>query len=71
MEAFIDVAHYKPFGEKQKSDHQRSKPRQPVLGMGAMCGAVPPKDGMNLSRPSRYATEDGMNFTGIDFPTPV
>jgi len=26
---------------------------------------------MNVSRPSRYPTEDGLKFTGIDLPTPV
>ena len=25
----------------------------------------------NTARPSSYPTEDGLNFTGIDFPTPV
>jgi len=31
----------------------------------------PPIDGMNVLRPLRYLTEDRLNFTGIDFPTPV
>jgi len=31
----------------------------------------PPTDRNNVSRPSRYPTEDGLNFTGIDFPTPA
>ena len=27
--------------------------------------------GVKVTRTSRYTTEDGLNFTGIDFPTPV
>ena len=31
----------------------------------------PAPRGKNPIRPSSYPTEDGLNFTGIDFPTPV
>ena len=31
----------------------------------------PAPRGRNPIRPSSYPTEDGLNFTGIDFPTPV
>ena len=31
----------------------------------------PAPRGRQVSRPSSYPTEDGLNFTGIDFPTPV
>ena len=31
----------------------------------------PPPKGTKVTRPSSYPTEDGLNFTGIDFPTPV
>jgi len=31
----------------------------------------PAKDGKNPSRPSSCPTEDGLNFTGIYFPSPV
>lgn len=31
----------------------------------------PPVDGLHVDRPSRYPTEDGLNFTGICFPTPI
>ena len=46
--------------------------------MGATCGAVlterrhvPCACNLIMSRQSRYPTEDGMNFTAIDFPTPI
>ena len=31
----------------------------------------PPAIGKKVTRTSSYPTEDGLNFTGIDFPTPV
>ena len=31
----------------------------------------PPKDGKNAQRPSKYPVKDGINYKGIDFPTPV
>ena len=31
----------------------------------------PPQDGKNLQRPSKYPVNDGINYRGIDFPTPV
>ena len=31
----------------------------------------PPKDGKNPQRPSKYPVNDGINYVGIDFPTPV
>ena len=31
----------------------------------------PPKDGKDPQRPSKYPVKDGINYKGIDFPTPV
>ena len=31
----------------------------------------PPKDGKDAQRPSKYPVEDGINYEGIDFPTPM
>jgi len=31
----------------------------------------PPKDGQHVKRPSKYPVNDGINYEGIDFPTPV
>ena len=31
----------------------------------------PPQDGKNPQRPSKYPVNDGINYGGIDFPTPV
>ena len=30
-----------------------------------------PQDGKNPQRPSKYPVVDGVNYEGIDFPTPV
>ena len=31
----------------------------------------PPKDGKDPPRPSKYPVNDGINYEGIDFPTPL
>jgi len=31
----------------------------------------PPKNGKDPQRPSKYPVNDGINYAGIDFPTPV
>ena len=31
----------------------------------------PPQDGKNPQRPSKYPVDDGIYYTGIDFPTPI
>ena len=31
----------------------------------------PPQDGKDPQRPSKYPVNDGINYEGIDFPTPV
>ena len=31
----------------------------------------PPQDGKNPQRPSKYPVDDGIDYTGIDFPTPI
>ena len=31
----------------------------------------PPKDGKHAERPSKYPVNDGIDYKGIDFPTPV
>ena len=39
--------------------------------MGYSSCLFPPAIGKKVTRNSNYPTEDGLNFTGIDFPTPV
>ena len=39
--------------------------------MGYSSCLFPPAIGKNVTRNSNYPTEDGLNLTGIDFPTPV
>ena len=31
----------------------------------------PPQDGKNPQRPSKYPVDDGIDYTGIEFPTPI
>ena len=38
----------------------------------AICATLfPPPQGLKVTRTSSYPTGDGLNFGGIDFPTPV
>ena len=39
--------------------------------MGHSCRFIPSGDREKVTRTSSYPTEDGLNFAGIDFPTPV
>ena len=39
--------------------------------MGHSCALFPPAIGKKVTRTSSYPTEDGLNFAGIDIPTPV
>lgn len=39
--------------------------------MGAACSVISTRRTKKSGRPSSYPTEDGLNFTGINFPTPV
>ena len=48
----------------QNSDNQ-------CLRWALRAALFPAPRGRNPIRPSRYRMEDGLNFTGIDFPTPV
>lgn len=55
---------------QKNSDHQLQNRDNQCLRWELRASPFPPKDGMIVSRPSRYPT-DGLKFTGIDFPTPV
>ena len=39
--------------------------------MVAQSGFISTQDGKNPQRPSKYPVNDGINYAGIDFPTPV
>jgi len=79
LEAFVNVAQYQPFRggrymplpkklqNKKAIINVQNRDNQ-CLRLALRAALFPPKDGMNVSWPSRYPTEDGLNFTGIDFP---
>ena len=82
LEAFINVAQYQPMrGGSYIPLPTKLKNKKAVLNIQnidnecirwALRGALfPAPRGRNPIRPSSYPTEDGLNFTGIDFPTPV
>ena len=82
LEAFINVAEYQPLRSgsymvlppklKNKKAILNIQNRDNQCLRWALRAALfPTPRGRNPIRPSSYPTEDGLNFTGIDFPTPV
>ena len=80
LEAFINVAKYQPMrGGSYMPLPAKLKNKKAVLNIQnrdneclrwAIRAALFRPRG-NMRRTSSYPTEDGLNFTGIDFPTPV
>ena len=80
LEAFINVAQYQPMrGGSYMDLPTKLKNKKAVLNIQnrdneclrwAIRAALFRPMG-NMRRTSSYPTEDGLNFTGIDFPTPV
>ena len=80
LEAFINVAQYQPLrGRSYMELPTKLKNKKAVLNMQnrdneclrwAIRAALFRPRG-DMRRTSSYPTEDGLNFTGIDFPTPV
>ena len=82
LEAFINVAQYQPLnGGSYMPLPEKLKNKKAVLNIqnrDNMClrwairaALFPAKRGLNPQRTSSYPTNDGLNFEGIDFPTPV
>ena len=82
LEAFIKVAQYRPLcGGSYMVLPTKLKNKRAVLNIqnrdnqclrwAVRAHLFPAPRGRNPIRPSSYPTEDGLNFTGIDFPTPV
>ena len=82
LEAFINVAQYQALrGGSYMVLPQKLKNKKATLNIQnrddqclrwALQGALfPAPRGRNPIRPSSYPTEDSLNFTGINFPTPV
>ena len=61
-----------PKSYKTKKQSSLSKNRENECLRWALHTALfPPTDGKKVTRTSSYPTEDGLNFTGIDFPMPI
>ena len=82
LEPFINVAWYQPLrGGSYIPLSEKLKNKKAVLNIqnrDNMClrwairaALFPAPRGRNPQRPSSYPTNDGLDFTGIDFPTPV
>ena len=82
MTAYVNVARYQPLrggtylplpanlAKKKAIIHVKNRDKE-CLKWALRAALFPPKDGKNLQRPSKYPVNDGINYGGIDFPTPV
>ena len=82
LEAFINLARYNPLrGGTYMLLPEKLKNKKAVLNIqnrdnqclrwAIRATLFPAPRGKNPQRPSSYPTQDGLNFVGIDFPTPV
>ena len=82
LEAFINVAQYQPMrGGSYMDQPKKLKNKRAIINVqnrdnqclrwAIRAALFPPPRGIKVTRTSSYPTEDGLNFTGIDFPTPV
>ena len=80
--AYVNVAKYQPLrggtylplpadlAKKKAIINVKNKDNE-CLKWALRAALFPPKDGKNPQRPSKYPKNDGINYGGIDFPTPV
>ncbi|KAL9983793.1 hypothetical protein ACROYT_G006023 [Oculina patagonica] len=80
--AYINVARYQPLrggtylplppklANKKAVINVQNRDNQ-CLKWALRAALFPPRDGKNPQRTSRYPVDDGINYNGIDFPTPV
>jgi len=80
--AYVNVACYQPLhggtylplpaklAKKKAIINVKNKGNE-CLKLALRAALFPPKDGKNPQRPSKYPVNDGINYVGIDFPTPV
>ena len=82
LEAFINVAQYQPMRggsymplpkkpQNKKATINVQNRDNHCLRWALRAALFPAPRGAKVTRTSSYPTEDGLNFTGIDFPTPV
>ncbi|XP_078377750.1 uncharacterized protein LOC144660898 [Oculina patagonica] len=81
-EAYVNVARYQPLRggtylplpanlAKKKAIINVQNRDNECLKWALRAALFPPRYGKNLQRPSKYPVNDGINYRGIDFPTPV
>ena len=80
--AYVNVAKYQPLrggtylplpanlAKKKAIINVKNRDNQ-CLKWALRAALFPPKDGNHAERPSKYSVNDGINYEGIDFPTPV
>ena len=80
--AYVNIAKYQPLrggtylplpaklAKKKAIINVKNKDNQ-CLKWALRAALFPPKDGKDPQRPSKYSKNDGINYAGIDFPTPV
>ena len=80
--AYVNVAKYQPLrggtylplpaklANKKAIINVKNKDNE-CLKWALRAALFPPKDGVHPERPSKYSKNDGINYKGIDFPTPV
>ena len=82
MVAYVNVARYQPLRggtylplpanlAKKKAIINVKNRDNECLKWAIRAALFPPKDGNHAERPSKYPVKDGINYEGIDFPTPV
>jgi len=62
---------FQPIWQKRRHNQRAKKRDNGCLKWALRAALFPPKDGKNPQRPSKYPVNDGINYGGIDFPTPV
>ena len=82
LEAFINVSRYQPMrGGSYMPLPRKLQNKKAIINVqnrdnhclrwALRAALFPAPPGLKVTRTSSYPTEDGLNFTGIDFPTPV
>ena len=80
--AYVNVARYQPLRRgtylplpanlaKKKAIINVKNRDNECLKWALRAALFPPQDGKDPQRPSKYPVNDGINYGGIDFPTPV
>ena len=82
MLAYVNVARYQPLCRGTYLDlPQKLKSKKAIVNVrnrdneclkwAIRAALFPPRNEKDPQRPSKHPTNDGINYEGIDFPTPV